>query len=135
MAGLAKMSHLVNLLLLIGLCTPVVVQAKHVSIKNSLGSGKNITLHCQSKDDDLGNRNVAYGNEFSWDFSDNIAGTTLFFCDLGWERVQKFHFNAYYFHRDFVRCEAECSWLVSAEGIYGLNNQTGLWEFIYNWLN
>lgn len=135
MHGLTKISHIVTLLLLIGLSIQVAVDAKHVSIKNKLGSGKNMTLHCQSKDDDLGEHNIAYGDEFSWDFSDNIFGTTLFFCDLGWERVQEYHFDAYSFGRDNVRCNTGCSWLVSAEGIYGLNGQTGFWEFMYHWPN
>ncbi|XP_027368727.1 self-incompatibility protein S1-like [Abrus precatorius] len=133
--GLAKKTHLMTLLVVIlGLCTPIVAGTKHVSIKNTLGSGKNMTLHCQSKDNDLGKHIIADGDEFGWDFSDNVTGTTLFFCDLGWEKVEGYHFDAYSFARDMVRCGAAgCSWLVSAEGIYGLNRQTGYWEFIYHW--
>ncbi|KAH1216448.1 Self-incompatibility protein S1 [Glycine max] len=129
MGGLAKKitHHLVTLVLVIVLCTTIVEGTKHVSIKNRLGSGRNMTLHCQSKDNDLGKQNIAYGDEFGWDFSDNVAGTTLFFCDLGWENVEEFHFDAYSFARDRVRCgDAGCSWLVSIEGIYGLNGQTGV---------
>ncbi|KAK7264828.1 hypothetical protein RJT34_32440 [Clitoria ternatea] len=132
--GLFKISHVLTLLLvLIGLCAPIVAGTKHVSIKNKLGSGKNMTLHCQSKDNDLGTHDIADGDEYGWEFSDNVFGTTLFFCDLGWEKVADYHFNTYSFGRDFVRCNAGCSWLVSAEGIYGLNGQTGLWEFMYHW--
>lgn len=94
-----------------------------------------MTLHCQSGDDDLGVQNIVFGGEFGWDFSDNIIGTTLFYCDLMWEKVQKYHFDAYSFERDFVRCNKGCSWLISAEGIYGLNGQTGYWEFMYHWPN
>lgn len=139
MGGLcfSKITHLMTLLLVIGLCT-LVAGTKHVSIKNKLGSGKNMTLHCQcqSKDNDLGEHNMADGDEFGWDFNDDVVGTTLFFCDLGWESVQEYHFDAYFFGRDHVRCGSTgCSWLVAAEGIYGLNGQTGLWEFIYHWPN
>ncbi|XP_014507793.1 self-incompatibility protein S1 [Vigna radiata var. radiata] len=109
---------------------------KHVSIKNRLGAGKNMSLHCQSKDNDLGHQNIANGDEFGWDFSDNIFGTTLFFCDVGWEKVEEYHFNAYSFGRDRVRCDGVgCSWLLSAEGIYGFNVQTAFWEFMYQWPN
>ncbi|KAL2338847.1 hypothetical protein Fmac_013293 [Flemingia macrophylla] len=133
MEGLAKITLLTTLLVVgIGF---VAADTKHVSIKNMLGSGRNITLHCQSRDNDLGNQNVADGDEFGWDFSDNVFGTTLFFCDLGWQKVQNYHFDAYSFARDTVRCYAGCSWLVSAEGIYGLNGQTGFWEFWYQWPN
>lgn len=132
--GSEKISHLAILLLMvISLCIPDIADNKHVSIKNSLGSGKNVTLHCQSKDNDLGVHNIEDGDEFGWDFSDNVTGTTLFFCDLEWESVQQYHFDAYDFGRDIVRCYTGCAWLISAEGIYGFNGQTGYWEFIYNW--
>jgi len=138
MGGLARVTryYVVTLVVAIGLFTTVVECTKHVSIKNSLGPGKNMTLHCQSKDNDLGQHNVAYGDEFGWNFSDNVFGATLFYCDLGWQNVKEFHFDAYSFARDKVRCDgAGCSWLVSAEGIYGLNGQTGFWEFMYKWPN
>ncbi|ESW26511.1 hypothetical protein PHAVU_003G125200 [Phaseolus vulgaris] len=138
MGGLAKIRrhHVVSLVVAIGLCITAVECTKHVSIKNSLGSGKNMSLHCQSKDNDLGQQNIENGNEFGWDFSDNVFGSTLFFCDLGWQNVEHYHFDAYSFGRDRVRCDgAGCSWLVSAEGIYGFNGQTGFWEFMFQWPN
>lgn len=135
MRGLSKVTHVMTLLMVIGFCSTVVARAKHVSIKNRLGSGQNMTLHCQSKDNDLGEHNIGNGEEFGWDFNDDIFGSTLFFCDLAWKNVHEYHFDAYSFARDFVRCKAGCSWLVSVEGIYGLNGQTGLWEFMYQWQN
>ncbi|XP_057419019.1 self-incompatibility protein S1-like [Lotus japonicus] len=84
------------------LCTFAVTVAgsKHVSIKNKLGSGK---------DNDMGKQNIEDGNEFGWDFSDNVFGTTIFFCDLAWERVQQYYIDAYSFGRDLVRCKSGCS--------------------------
>ncbi|KAJ7980497.1 Self-incompatibility protein [Quillaja saponaria] len=134
MYGSARFAILL-LLLLLCLCNPVLSDKKHVSIKNRLRFGRNMTLHCQSKDDDLGEQNVADGDEFGWDFSVNVVGTTLFYCDLGWESIEQYPFVAYSFQRDFVRCNTGCAWLISVEGIYGLNGQTGLWEFIYHWPN
>lgn len=110
-------------------------QKVHVSIMNRLGNGKNMTLHCQSKDNDLGQLNVADGSEFGWDFSVNAVGTTLFYCDMAWENVQQYHFDAYAFDRDFVRCDTQCLWLISTEGMYGLNRRTRFWEYIYHWPN
>ena len=90
--------------------------------------------NCQSKDDDLGVHDIEDGGEYGWDFKDNVFGTTLFFCDMSWESVHQFHFNAYEFGRDFTRCgDTGCAWIISAEGIYGSNKQTGYWEFMYNW--
>ncbi|XP_057475973.1 self-incompatibility protein S1-like [Actinidia eriantha] len=105
----------------------------HASIKNMLGNGNMMSIHCQSKDNDLGNQTVSDGSEFGWDFSPNVWGTTLFYCDLDWKNVSDFYFDAYAFARDSVRCKTLCSWLVSGEGMYGFNEGTGLWEFMYNW--
>lgn len=92
-----------------------------------------MTLHCKSKDDDLGEHTIANGEDYGWGFNDNIFGTTLFFCNVAWAKVPGYYFEAYTTARDSLRCETGCSWIVAVEGIYGLNGQTGLWEFIYNW--
>jgi hypothetical protein len=107
----------------------------HASIKNRLGNGENLSIHCQSKDDDLGQQDIADGSEFGWDFSVNAWGTTLFYCDMEWENARRSHFDAYSFSRDHTRCEPQCSWLISKEGMYGMNGQTGFWEFMYDWPN
>ncbi|XVE94008.1 hypothetical protein REPUB_Repub01dG0243300 [Reevesia pubescens] len=125
--------NILVILLILCFCTSVRSDNVHVSIKNRLGNGKNLTLHCQSKDDDLGEQNVGDGSEFGWDFSVNAWGSTLFYCDMGWDDLQQYHFDAYSFNRDFARCESQCSWLVAAEGMYGFNGETGFWEFAYNW--
>ncbi|KAJ6980824.1 hypothetical protein NC653_024244 [Populus alba x Populus x berolinensis] len=88
-----------------------------------------------SKDDDLGQQDIADGSEFGWDFSLNAWGTTLFYCDMEWENARRSHFDAYSFSRDHTRCETQCSWLISKEGMYGMNGQTGFWEFMYDWPN
>lgn len=120
-------------LLLLSLFNPVNSESVRASINNRLRRGRNITLHCQSKDDDLGEQNIVDGGEFGWKFSVNAAGTTLFYCDIEWENVDRYHFDAYSFHRDFIRCKTLCSWLISIEGIYALNGETGFWEFLYHW--
>ncbi|XP_052209571.1 self-incompatibility protein S1-like [Diospyros lotus] len=123
------MACLMLLVLLGGVCGEKV----QVSIKNKLGNGTAMTIHCQSKDSDLGNQTVADGTEYGWDFSPNVWGTTLFYCDMKWDQEPQFHFVAYASHRDAAtRCQSCCSWLTSREGMYGLNGQTGFWEFIYN---
>ncbi|KAJ8769855.1 hypothetical protein K2173_008937 [Erythroxylum novogranatense] len=120
-------------LLVFSLCNLGLSHRVHVSIKNSLGNGKIMNIHCQSKDTDLGQQNVTDGNQIGWDFSPNAWGTTLFFCDLDWQNVQQYHFDAYSYQRDFARCEDQCSWLISTEGMYGFNGKTGFWEFMYYW--
>ncbi|KAG9460036.1 hypothetical protein H6P81_004544 [Aristolochia fimbriata] len=105
----------------------------HVSVMNRLGEGKRLSLHCRSKDDDLGQQTVTDGGEFGWDFSVNAWGTTLFYCDMGYGYYLNMSFDAFSYGRDWRRCHSCCLWLVSAEGVYGLNGGTGLWEFMYFW--
>lgn len=130
-----RFGNIFMLLLIFSLCKSVLSDEVHVIIMNRLGNRKITTVHCQSKDNDLGNQTIADGSQFGWNFSVNVWGTTLFYCDLGWENVQDYHFDAYSFDRDYARCESQCSWLISEEGVYGLNGQTGLWEFMYYWPN
>ncbi|KAF5730108.1 hypothetical protein HS088_TW20G00478 [Tripterygium wilfordii] len=104
-----------------------------VNVMNRLGKGQSLSLHCQSKDNDLGQQSVADGGEYGWDFTTNIIGNTLFYCDMGWKSTDQFHFDSYTSTRDHVRCKTDCTWLVAGEGIYGKNDQTGFWEFIYHW--
>uniref|UniRef100_A0A6N2N1U1 Uncharacterized protein n=1 Tax=Salix viminalis TaxID=40686 RepID=A0A6N2N1U1_SALVM len=66
----------------------------------------------------------ANGSEFGWDFSVNAWGTTLFYCDVEWENARRFHFDAYSFSRDHTRCETQCSWLISNEGLDQKSNQS-----------
>ncbi|PON63769.1 Self-incompatibility protein [Parasponia andersonii] len=55
-----------------------------VKITNSLGPNIDLTLHCKSKDDDLGDHVLPYNASFGFDFNRNIWGTTLFFCGFPW---------------------------------------------------
>ncbi|KAK6936523.1 Plant self-incompatibility S1 [Dillenia turbinata] len=113
-------------------CKTVCSETVHASVMNRLGGGEILTVHCQSKDTDLGERSVGDGDEYGWEFSPNVWGTTLFYCDLTWDGGS-YHFDAYSFGRDSVRCETQCLWIVSGEGMYGLNGQTGFWEYLYDW--
>ncbi|XP_011007077.1 PREDICTED: uncharacterized protein LOC105112886 [Populus euphratica] len=107
----------VVLLLVFSFSRMVLSDDVHASIKNRLGNGENLSIHCQSKDDDLGQQDIADGSEFGWDFSVNAWGTTLLYCDMEWENARRSHFDAYSFSRDHTRCETQCSWLISKEDI------------------
>ncbi|KAG5520750.1 hypothetical protein RHGRI_033362 [Rhododendron griersonianum] len=39
---------------------------------------------CQSKDDDLGMQRINNGQSFSWKFTTNVWGSTLFLCHFYW---------------------------------------------------
>ncbi|CAI0394459.1 unnamed protein product [Linum tenue] len=43
---------------------------------------RTVTVHCQSKDDDLGFHDLGVFHEYSWSFHPNALGGTLFWCRL-----------------------------------------------------
>ncbi|KAE9588866.1 putative plant self-incompatibility S1 [Lupinus albus] len=94
---------------------------RHVHIKNNLGDGINLQVHCKSGDDDLGIHNVTYGGDYEFHFKVNIFGTTLFFCGLEWNG--KLHYiDAYDHERDKQRCGPDCFWTIDT-------NQACLYNF------
>ncbi|XP_057958529.1 S-protein homolog 5-like [Malania oleifera] len=101
---------------------PHVVRAKiHVNVTDSLGAASDpMTLHCQSKDNDLGPHNLSDGQFFSWHFELNFWGTTLFFCRVDWQ--DKFlYFNAYDYKNHPFQCDNNlCDWHVQPDGAYFL---------------
>ncbi|KAK9999192.1 hypothetical protein SO802_018795, partial [Lithocarpus litseifolius] len=87
-----------------------------------------MNIHCQSKDDDLGNITLKNGDEIEWSFSLNFWGTTLFYCDVQWENLN-YHFDVYSNKRDHKRCYSECHWMISDYGsLYGYDQESGKWS-------
>lgn len=56
-------------------------------VQNDLGDGINLSSHCRSKDDDLGQRDWANGENYEWWFNKSILDNTLFWCDMIWNNV------------------------------------------------
>ncbi|CAF2261920.1 unnamed protein product [Brassica rapa subsp. trilocularis] len=57
---------------------------------NNIG-GPVLTVHCKSKDDDLGVHMVASKTDYHFSFQPNIWKTTLFFCSFQWnDQVKQF---------------------------------------------
>ncbi|KAM6544725.1 hypothetical protein CsatB_025461 [Cannabis sativa] len=44
-----------------------------------------LTLHCKSKNDDIGAQLLHYNDSFQFSFTPNVWGTTLFFCSFQWK--------------------------------------------------
>ncbi|RXH98124.1 hypothetical protein DVH24_010449 [Malus domestica] len=94
----------------------------HVHVVNNLRAGKTLFAHCQSKNDDIGNRTIAPGAEITWSFKPNFFGTTLYWCytrtdhehtafDVYWEE-SKHNWLRY-------RCNyKECFWIAKDDGFY-----------------
>lgn len=78
MQAARRIGHpLLLLVLVIGLSNLALSDAVHASIMNRLGNGRNLTLHCQSKDNDLGQHSLTDGSEFGWDFSVNVGNYSI----------------------------------------------------------
>ncbi|KAE9608483.1 hypothetical protein Lalb_Chr08g0236161 [Lupinus albus] len=74
----------------------------HVYIKNGVAKGTNLTLHCKSKDDDLGVHYLNYQEEYTFSFHYNVfalQGYTLFFCGFTWNHILHW-FEIYNWKRD-----------------------------------
>ena len=84
----------------------------HLSIENDIKA--DITLHCKSKDDDLGEHTLNNSSDFRFKFQPNIFKTTLFFCSFAWPNA--FHwFNIYNYMRDSGSCVHHCDWKIKPD--------------------
>lgn len=116
-------------MLIFGSCS--LARRVHVHVINRLPDGFPMTIHCQSRDNDLGQSIVEVGDEVNWSFRINFWGTTLFYCEVQWESDSSiwYHFDAYDDDRDFQRCRSECLWMISREGfLYGYDQESEYWE-------
>jgi hypothetical protein len=81
---------LLSLSLIITICDAICPYTPtHLNITNGLGAGLDLTIHCKSKDDDLGQHVVPFDGEYTIDFCTNFWRTTVFFCGMSWS--SEFH--------------------------------------------
>lgn len=96
-----------------------------VYIRNGLpqSSPNPLTIHCYSKDDDLGFHTLKPSQFFKWDFSMNLFSTTLYSCSFVWgsKKISFEVFNAYL----TPKCEntlpafySTCTWRVTESAFY-----------------
>lgn len=77
-----------------------IIETANVIIDNYLQDRSELTLHCKSKDDDLGVQVVPFKGSFQFHFRVNFRMTTLFFCSFQWEEKL---------------CHINCMWRIRAE--------------------
>ncbi|XP_031374192.1 S-protein homolog 2-like [Punica granatum] len=86
---------------------------------NKLSNGAPLTIHCKSRDDDLGKHVLGAGQSYSFQFRVNIFGSTLFFCGASWQGGQ-IKFEIYNTDRDdYGRCNEYCQWEARDYAIVG----------------
>lgn len=111
----------------------IAVAEYHVYIINNLGEPNILTVHCQSKDDDLGIHNIPYGRNFNWKFNINFTRNTLFYCDMNWGNV-KGHFDIFVAKRDLHRCvDDKCYWRVDRDALYLYIREKDDYVLQYKW--
>ncbi|GMI81000.1 hypothetical protein like AT1G04645 [Hibiscus trionum] len=106
-----------------------------VRIKNDIGQGNKLTVHCQSGDDNLGKHVIPFGGEWDFTFSNNWrpwpwGSTTLFHCGFSWQREFK-RFDIYNATRDFD-CE-DCQWSITPDGPCGDMLTPYVYSLCYPW--
>ncbi|KAI9100903.1 hypothetical protein K1719_024027 [Acacia pycnantha] len=109
-----------------------ILPQRHVTIKNDLGQDILLTIHCKSKNDDLGSHNLSLHSTFHWDFKSNaFTMNTLFYCYVYFGKVEG-TFNAYDAARDDASC-TDCKWSIKTDGAYWYNPENGKWDRLYRW--
>ena len=95
-----------------------------VQIINELSNNQDLTLHCKSKEDDLGEHTIKKEEVYSFRFRPrSFFGTTLFFCNFVWPADTSSHyFDIYDEDRDV--CKA-CTWRIYESGPCIDNNGRG----------
>ncbi|KAK7251267.1 hypothetical protein RIF29_34310 [Crotalaria pallida] len=120
-----SMNQVFLLALLIALwgASPVVTGRSTVTVRltNYLPHNLNATIHCKSKDNDLGEHVLPVYSKYEFSFKPNIFGTTLFFCGITW-RDASIEYEIYSYKRDHAyRCATECNWLIKEEALICLS--------------
>ncbi|KAG2279945.1 hypothetical protein Bca52824_051165 [Brassica carinata] len=102
-----------------------------------LGGGLTLTLHCKSKDDDLGVQTLAPDSRWSFKFTPAFFGTTRFSCNFKWGG-ESHSFDIYDDDRDVgdKQCYL-CSWNIynGSQGGFTCRFQesTGRYDICYVW--
>ncbi|MFS7981657.1 putative plant self-incompatibility S1 [Helianthus anomalus] len=101
-----------------------------------------ITVHVQSRDDDLGNQTLALNENKNWGFCELISFKTLFYAHFYWNSRTAF-FDVYDAQTSLQYCQKwkmvrvrECFWLVREDGFYlgkHLNPFPEGWTKLYDW--
>jgi len=93
-----------------------------VSVQNILGDNSVLVVHCSSKDNDLGKRNVFVGAPLQWSFFVNVRETTLFRCTLQWDNLPEKTIVIYDAKIDLPLCTRRCWREVRPDGLYFLHD-------------
>ncbi|KAI4325425.1 hypothetical protein MLD38_030828 [Melastoma candidum] len=101
----------------------------HVHIYNFLDLGPTLTVHCWSKNDDLGEQELPPKDSWEFSFKLDFFGRTRFDCTFKWnDEVHRF--PIYVQMRDNWAC-LNCTWVIYQAGPCRQN--TGSNDVCYHW--
>jgi len=88
---------------------------------------KTITVHCKSKDDDLGFHTLLFGGSYEFSFTPKIlTRNTLFFCGFTWpENPYRHYLDIYDYKHD--NCK-NCTWHINVSGGCLNDHKCGFWK-------
>ncbi|KAL5810836.1 hypothetical protein ACOSQ4_027404 [Xanthoceras sorbifolium] len=126
--------QLILLSLLLTVCEAGLFQNPivHASVANDIGAGVDLSIHCKSADDDLGQHILPYSGNFTFHFRPNFFGTTLFFCSFAWPNTIH-RFDVYKSERDKDLCKHQCNWSIRLNGPCLVDQADHGKEICYNW--
>lgn len=108
-----------------------------VQIINNLNPPQDLTFHCKSKDDDLGEQTLRGGQKYEFRFRPSVVVfiTTLFFCNFRWPSdTSLHHFNIYEENRDINKCLV-CSWKITEKGPCKYDSNSHDYTNCYPWIS
>ncbi|KAG5069441.1 hypothetical protein JHK85_001818 [Glycine max] len=103
-----------------------------VRVYNGMNDSILVHLHCQSKDDDLGQHVLAVGEHQEWSFEDRVFGNTLFWCTMDAGNVHQ-SFEVYNAKIEVTKCSAQCNRILNNYGGYFFNEFSSSWEKRLSW--
>lgn len=104
----------------------------YVEIRNDIPGGAKLTVHCKSKDNDLGKRDLPQRGTFSFRFRPHFFGVTLFWCNFQWNNGPVRSYDIYVQNRDYRRCK-DCYWSIKPEGPCLFNGASRKYDMCDRW--
>lgn len=104
-----------------------------VQITNGLPGRVDLTIHCKSKDNDLGVQVIAPNSSWHFRFRPNsVFLNTLFFCSFQWPGQFRY-FNIYDEDRDLHDCGKLCLWSIVPDGPCQYDYYYKRYDICYPW--
>ncbi|KAM1358879.1 hypothetical protein PS1_046272 [Malus domestica] len=102
-----------------------------IKVTNDLGENSTLTVHCKSKNDDIGEKVLALHDWFEFSFRPNVWDSTLYYCSFAWPNNFKW-FDIYIDKRDRDDCRL-CYYSVVPNGPCRFNFDTNKYDNCFKW--